>query len=225
MCQTHPPNVIGSWKVEITFSNGQSRSCRFEARPSGQGSLVALVPPQIGVGRNEPAAAEWAQRNQDSITFSGPVRFPLGNIALERGTLVFEGKFGTDGSITGEAKFFSADQDPKDPQAKPSKSGTFKATQETNRPEAAGAKVSTNNSAPSIWDRGYSAGYSFGKQSGLAGNEPPRSWTIRRGGELSAQKGGISATEQETYADGYINGFDAAFSKFSKPNAPAIPGQ
>jgi hypothetical protein len=42
---------------------------------------------------------------------------------------------------------------------------------------------------------------------------------------LSAQKGGISAAEQERYADGYIAGFDAAFSKFSKANAPATPGQ
>jgi hypothetical protein len=42
---------------------------------------------------------------------------------------------------------------------------------------------------------------------------------------LSAQKVGISAAEQERYADGYIAGFDAAFSKFSKANAPATPGQ
>lgn len=225
MSQTHPSNVIGSWKVEITFSNGQTRSCRFEARPSGQGTLVALVPPQIGASPNEPATAEWTERNQDSITFSGPVQFPLGNIALERGKLVFEGKLGTDGSIAGEAQFFSADQDPKDPQAKPAKNGTFKAIRVTKPEPTVNAAVSTNTPAQSVWDMGYGAGYSFGKQSGLAGNEPPRSWTIRRGGELSAQKGGIGATEQERYADGYVAGFDAAFSKFSKANAPATPGQ
>lgn len=225
LSQAHSSNVIGSWRVEITFSNGQTHFCRFEARPSGQGSLVALVPPQIGAGPNEPATAEWTQRNQDSISFSGPVQFPLGNVALERGTLVLEGTFGTDGSITGAVRFFSADQDPKDPQVKPSKSGTFKAIQETKSGPAVTAEVSGNTPAQSVWDRGYSEGYSFGKKSGLSGNEPPRSWTIRRGGELSAQKGGISAAEQERYADGYIAGFDAAFSKFSKANAPATPGQ
>lgn len=130
--QPQPLTLIGSWKIEITFSNGQTRSCRFEARPSGKGTLVALIPPQIGVGPNEPGAAQWTQRQQDSVTFSGPVQFPLGNIALERGTLVCEGKLGTDNSISGETKFFSADQDPRDPHAKPSKSGTFKATRVTN---------------------------------------------------------------------------------------------
>ena len=30
--QAQSPNVIGSWKVEITFGNGESRSFRFEAR-------------------------------------------------------------------------------------------------------------------------------------------------------------------------------------------------
>ena len=59
---------------------------------------------------------------------SGPVQFPLGNVGLDRGTLVLKGKLGTDGSITGEARFFPIDQNPSDPTAKPSKSGTFKAT-------------------------------------------------------------------------------------------------
>jgi hypothetical protein len=225
ICFSQKPasNVIGSWQIEVTFSNGQTRSCRFEARASGQGSLIVLVPPQIGAAPREPALGEWSQRNNDSVTFSGAVQFPVGNVGLERGTLVLEGKLGTDGSIAGEAKFFSTDQDAKDPQAKPSKNGTFKATRVAQPGTTGAADVSSK--APSIWDKGYGAGYSFGTQSGVAGNEPPRSWTVRSAGEASAQKGGVSATELERYTDGFVAGFDAAFSKFSKANAPAKPRQ
>ena len=59
--------------------------------------------------------------------FSGMVEFPLGNVGRDAGTLVLKGKFGTEGSITGEAMFFPLDQDPKDPKARPSKGGSFKA--------------------------------------------------------------------------------------------------
>jgi hypothetical protein len=59
--------------------------------------------------------------------FSGTVEFPLGNVGRDAGTLVLKGKFGTEGTVTGAAIFFPLDQDPKDPKARPSKSGSFKA--------------------------------------------------------------------------------------------------
>ncbi len=123
--QAQPSNIIGSWRVEITFSNGQSRSLRFEGGASGKGSFLPLVPKQVGP--TELSAAEWTQKDKDSVTFSGPVQFPLGNVGLQRGTLVLKGNFGTDGSITGDAEFFRVDEHPADAKAKPSKSGTFKA--------------------------------------------------------------------------------------------------
>lgn len=227
--QTPAKKLIGSWKIEVTFSNGQVRSCRFDARPSGQGSLTVLVPPQVGADLKEPAPAEWSQRDNDSVTIFGAVQFPVGNVGLERGTLVLEGKFGPDGSIAGEAKFFSADQDAKDPQAKPSKNGTFKATRETGQAQpSAGTVSSMSNSTSAIWEKGYSEGYAFGRQSGLSGNEPPRSWTVRRAGEVRAQKDGVSPNEQGQFSDAFVSGFDAAFAKFSKkntPNTPTSPGQ
>ncbi len=79
----------------------------------------------------EPSAAEWTQSDDHSVMLSGSVQFPLGNVGIDRGTLVLKGKFGTEGSITGEAIFFPLDQDPKDPKAKPSKSGSFKANRVT----------------------------------------------------------------------------------------------
>ena len=40
--QAQSPNVVGSWKVEITFGNGDGRSFRFEARESGKGSFLPV---------------------------------------------------------------------------------------------------------------------------------------------------------------------------------------
>jgi hypothetical protein len=125
--QAQSPNVIGSWRVEITFRNGENRSLRFEARSSGKGSFRLFLPRPISVEPAQPSAGEWTQNDDRSVVFSGPVQFPLGNVGIDRGTLILKGKFGTDGTITGEAMFFPLGQDPKDPKATPSKSGSFKA--------------------------------------------------------------------------------------------------
>ena len=123
-----PAKVIGGWKVEIIFGNGETRSVRFDAQASGKGSLVLLIPKPISVGAAEGPAATWSESDNGSITFSGPVQFPLGNVGLLRGTLVLRGHFQPEGSISGEAAFFPAEQGLKDPKAEPSKRGTFKAT-------------------------------------------------------------------------------------------------
>jgi hypothetical protein len=126
--QAQSPNLIGSWKVEITFGNGESRSFRFEAGESGKGSFLLLDPRLKAWGPAKPSEGKWTQSHEGSVTFSGPVEFPLGNVGRDAGILVLTGKVGTEGSITGKAKFFPLDQDPKDPKATPSKSGGFKAT-------------------------------------------------------------------------------------------------
>ena len=129
--QAQSPNVIGSWKVEVTFENGEARSLRVEARESGKGSFQLLDPRSKGYGAPGPSEAKWIQGDEGSVMFSGPVEFPLGNVGRDAGTLVLKGKFGTEGTITGGATFFRLDQDPKDPKASPSKSGSFKAIRVT----------------------------------------------------------------------------------------------
>jgi len=126
--QAQSPNVVGSWKVEINFGNSESRSFRFEAEKSGKGSFLLLDPRSKTWGPAGPSEAKWTQSHEGSVTFSGPVEFPLGNVGRDAGTLVLKGSLGTEGSITGEAKFFPLGQDPKDPKAIPSKSGRFNAT-------------------------------------------------------------------------------------------------
>lgn len=119
--------MIGSWKVEIAFANGESRSFQFDAQGGGKGSLLLLDAQSKALGTGKASEAKWTQVDGNSVLISGPVEFRLGNVGLLRGTLVLKGEGGSEGSITGEAKFFSIDQDPQDATAKPSKSGIFKA--------------------------------------------------------------------------------------------------
>src|ERR1700730_14353021 len=121
LSQAQSPNMIGSWKVDITFTNGESRSLRFDAQGAGKGTFLLLDPKLNVWGPAKPSEAKWSRGEGNSIAFSGPVEFMLGNVGRDAGTLVFKGKFGTDGLITGEVEFSPLVGD------RPAKSGTFKA--------------------------------------------------------------------------------------------------
>jgi len=129
--QAETPNLIGKWNVEITFTNADRHSLRFDAQSSGKGSLFLLDPRSTFWGLGKPSEAKWTQGKENSVTFSGIVEFPIGNVGRDAGTLVFKGKVGTDGAIRGEVALFPLDQDPNNPQARPSRSGTFKAVRAT----------------------------------------------------------------------------------------------
>ncbi len=131
LIQAQSSNVFGSWKVEITFGNGDSRSLRFEGRESGKGSFLLLDSRLKVWGPARPSEAKWTQGDEGAVMFSGKVEFPLGNVGRDAGTLVLKGKFGTEGTITGGATFFRLEQDGKDPEARPSKSGSFNAIRVT----------------------------------------------------------------------------------------------
>jgi hypothetical protein len=124
-------NVVGSWLAKITFGNGELRSFRIEAFESGKSSFLLLDPQSRVWGPAKPSAGKWSEDDKGWVTFSGEVEFPLGNVGRSAGMLVLKGKFAADGAIAGTARFFPADQDAKDGKAKPSKSGTFKATRTT----------------------------------------------------------------------------------------------
>jgi len=115
------PNMIGTWKVDITFTSSESRSLRFDAQGAGKGTFL-LLDPRLNVwGPAKPSAAKWTQSEGNSVTFSGPVEFMLGNVGRDAGTLVFKGKFETESLITGEVEFSPLLGE------RPSKHGTFKA--------------------------------------------------------------------------------------------------
>ena len=121
LSQAQSPNMIGSWKVNIAFANGDSRSLRFDAQGAGKGTFLLLDPKLNVWGPAKPSEAKWTQGDGNSVTFSGAVEFPLGNVGRDPGTLVFKGKFQTESLITGEVEFSPLVGDG------PSKSGTFKA--------------------------------------------------------------------------------------------------
>ena len=121
LSQAQSPNMIGSWKVEITFTNGESRSLRFDAQGEGKGSFELLDPRAKVWGAGTHFEAKWTLSDGNSVMFSGPVEFMLGNVGRDAGTLVCKGKFETESLITGEVEFSPLVGDG------PSKSGTFKA--------------------------------------------------------------------------------------------------
>jgi hypothetical protein len=118
------PNVVGKWNVEITFANSNQYSLRFDGQPDGKGSLQLLDPRSAHWEGAKSAEAKWTRGDGNSVTFSGPVEFPLGNIGRDAGTLALKGTFETKDLITGEVEFSSPGGD------KSSKHGTFKAVRE-----------------------------------------------------------------------------------------------
>lgn len=120
LSQAQSLNMIGSWKVETTFANGDSRALRFDAQGAGKGTLLLLLPRPRMVEPASPSEAKWSRGEGNFVTFSGAVEFPLGNVGRDAGTLVFKGRFETPSLITGQVEFSPLVGD------RP-KSGTFKA--------------------------------------------------------------------------------------------------
>ena len=122
LAQAQTPNMTGAWNVEITFANAEHRSMRFDAQADGKGTLMATDPKSRVWGAAKPSEGTWTRGEGNSVTFSGPVEFLLGNVGRDAGTLVCKGKFETVSLITGTVEFSPLVGDG------PSKSGTFKAT-------------------------------------------------------------------------------------------------
>jgi hypothetical protein len=121
LAEAESPNMTGSWKVEITFANDQHRFLRFDAQNDGKGSLTVTDPQSKVWAGVKPSEAKWTLAEGNSVTFSGPAEFLIGNVGRDAGTLTFKGKFETPDSITGEVEFSPLVGDG------PSKHGAFKA--------------------------------------------------------------------------------------------------
>lgn len=115
------PRMLGTWKIEITFTNGESRSLRFDVQPGGKGSFMSLDPRTKVEGPGTASEAKWAEGVANSVRFSGPFTFLLGNVGRDQGTLIFTGKITGGNSITGQVDFAPLVGE------RPSKHGTFHA--------------------------------------------------------------------------------------------------
>ena len=118
------PNVTGSWKIEITFANDQHRFLRFDAQNDGKGTLTVTDPQSKVWTGTQPSEAKWTPGDGNSVTFSGPAEFLIGNVGRDAGTLTLKGKFASPDLIAGEVDFSPLVGDG------PSKQGTFKAIRE-----------------------------------------------------------------------------------------------
>jgi hypothetical protein len=121
LAQAQTPNMTGTWNLEITFANAQHHSLRLEAQGDGKGSLQLTDPAAKVWSGAKPSEAKWSRGEGNSVTFSGPVEFLLGNVGREAGTLTCKGKFETADLISGEVEFSPSVGE------RPSKHGTFKA--------------------------------------------------------------------------------------------------
>jgi hypothetical protein len=119
--QAESPNVIGRWNVEITFGNEEHRSLRFDAQDGGKATLALADAHSAAWGGAQPSEAKWSRGEGNSVTFSGPVEFLIGNVGRDAGTLMCKGKFETPDLITGEVEFAPSVGE------RPSKHGSFKA--------------------------------------------------------------------------------------------------
>jgi hypothetical protein len=120
--EAESPNLVGTWKVEISFANGEHRSLRFDAQGDGKGTLTVADAKSKVWGSAKGSEAKWNFGSASAVTFSGPVEFLIGNVGRDAGTLTFNGKFETADTITGEVDFSPLVGE------RPSKQGTFKAT-------------------------------------------------------------------------------------------------
>ena len=126
MAETQSPSLLGRWKIEISFADGNKRSLRFDAQGDGKGTFLLLDPMLSRWGPAKPSDAKWTPGDQNSVMFSGAVEFPLGNVGRDPGTLMFKGKFETPDSISGEVEFAPLVGE------RASKHGTFKANRDKN---------------------------------------------------------------------------------------------
>lgn len=121
LAHAESPNMTGAWNVDITFANEEHRSVRFEAQTEGKGTLIPADPQSKVWGAAQSSNAKWTRGDGNTVTFSGPIEFLLGNVGRDAGTLTFTGKFETADLISGQVEFSPAVGD------RPSKHGSFKA--------------------------------------------------------------------------------------------------
>jgi hypothetical protein len=121
-------DLVGRWKIDITFENQSKRSLSFDAEDSGKGSLLLEGVRDSWEEPAKPSQAKWMAGAEKRITFLAPIEFPIGNVGREQGVLVFRGSFKSESLITGDIAFYPMDQDPMDPKSTPSKTGKFEAT-------------------------------------------------------------------------------------------------
>lgn len=115
----------GRWRVEVTFTESDTHTLRFEAAAGGQGTLLLTDPASSLAPPAEPTGARWERTASGQVTVRGPIAFPIGNVGQDPGTLVLKGALRPADTLSGTAAFFRQGQDLSDPAGLPARKGRF----------------------------------------------------------------------------------------------------
>jgi len=119
--------LLGAYDVTFSFSNTGERKLLFLLYTGGTGifRLSGIRTPTTTANISTPSVYDWI--TPDIISFSGEVRFPIGNVGQDTGTLIFKGHRTSTGGITGRAIFVTNTPDATNPTGFVTRSGPFTA--------------------------------------------------------------------------------------------------
>lgn len=120
--------LIGAYDVTFSLSATENRRLTFLLYPGGTGTFRQFGPRTIPTNANAPTPSVYDWITPDIISFSGEVRFLIGNVGQDPGTLIFKGHRSSNGTITGRAIFITNTPDATNPTGFVTRSGPFTAT-------------------------------------------------------------------------------------------------
>jgi hypothetical protein len=103
--------LSGKWRFRFTFPDVGEKNVIFESRSKGSGTFLFLDTEPDNKPLLASVPALWTQTTNDRLNFAGEVELPYGHCCRETGTLIFNGKFRTDNSISGKAVFITSTED------------------------------------------------------------------------------------------------------------------
>ena len=79
--------------MEIAFANDGSNALCALTREAREKDFEVAVDPRLKVwGPGKPSEAKWTLNEGNSVTFTGPAEFLLGNVGRDAGTLTLQRK-------------------------------------------------------------------------------------------------------------------------------------
>ena len=101
----------GKWRFRFTFPQVPEKNMIFVSHAKGSGTFLFLDTEPDNKPLPAPLPAVWTQTTLDRVNFAGEVELPFGTCCRETGTLIFNGKFGADKSISGKVVFVTSTVD------------------------------------------------------------------------------------------------------------------
>ncbi|HYK20721.1 MAG TPA: hypothetical protein VEV42_08305 [Pyrinomonadaceae bacterium] len=126
-------DLTGRWQVKFTFAGRTEMNLVFDAQAKGGGTFLFLDTAPDSKPEASPRPAAWLQTTNDRVGFSGETELPFGTCCRETGTLIFKGKFGSNGSLTGKVIFVGSTEEEENPIGFRAMIGTFTATRLSSR--------------------------------------------------------------------------------------------